>query len=235
MQRAQIGHIPRTVASKLAKYIDNNSLLVEGSLAGNMGTYDCPLELKLFGSNDPVERANLRSQMKSDRLPCQVIDQKEKEAKGRKREELKKHAAAKKSGKGGGLIGGKYGGQQFDAGSGNWAGTSSQGDGLADVQNLDEIIETAQMFNPRDLGKVAEKFGLDEEALANLPMADFPKKLVTKLLPYQRQGLHWLLEKETPQLPPQGSDDVVQLWKRSKRHTDVFTNVATNFSLKGTK
>ncbi len=214
--------------------MDNNSLLVEGSLSGNMGQYECPLELRLFGSNDPVERANLRSQMKSDRLPCQVIDQKEKEAKVRKREELKKIATAKKAGKGG-LIGGKYRGQQWDASQGDWAGLPGQSDGLSSDQSLDDMIETAQMFNPRDLGRVAEKFGLDEEALANLPMAAFPKKLATKMLPYQRQALHWLLEKEDPQLPPQGSDDAVQLWKRSKQNKDIFTNVATNFSLKGTR
>ena len=41
----------------------------------------------------------------------------------------------------------------------------------------------------------------------------------------------WLLEKESPQLPPEGSDDAVQLWKRSTRHRGVFTNIATNFSL----
>ena len=41
----------------------------------------------------------------------------------------------------------------------------------------------------------------------------------------------WLLEKESPQLPPEGSDDAVQLWKRSTRHKGVFTNIATNFSL----
>ena len=82
---------------------------------------------------------------------------------------------------------------------------------------------------------MVEKFGLDEAALANLPMADFPKKLATRLLPYQRQALHWLLEKENPQLPPAGSDDSVQLWKRPKHTKDVFTNIATNFSVKGTK
>lgn len=214
--------------------MDNNSLLVEGSLAGRMGQYDCPLELKLFGSSDPVERANLRSQMKSERLPCQVVDQKEKEAKTRKKEEFKKAAAAKKAGKGG-LVGGKYGGQQWDAGQGDWAGCSSQSDGLSSTQSLDDIMETAQMFSPRGIGRVAEKFGLNEEALAKLPMADFPKKLATTLLSYQRQALHWLLEKEDPQLPPQGSDEAVQLWKRSTRHQDVFTNIATNFSVKGTK
>ena len=41
----------------------------------------------------------------------------------------------------------------------------------------------------------------------------------------------WLLEKEDPQLPPEGSDEAIQLWKRSTRHKNVFTNIATNFAL----
>ena len=67
-----------------------------------------------------------------------------------------------------------------------------------------------------------------------MPIAEFPKRLATMLLPYQRQALYWLLEKENPQLPPVGSDESVQLWKRAKHSKDVFTNIATNFSVKGT-
>lgn len=51
VQRDQIGHIPRTMASKLAKYMDSGALLVEGSLSGRFGTYDCPISLKLFGTS----------------------------------------------------------------------------------------------------------------------------------------------------------------------------------------
>ena len=61
-------------------------------------------------------------------------------------------------------------------------------------------------------------------------MADFPEKLATKLLPYQRQALAWLMEKEKPQLPAVGSTDVVQLWKRDSKDSRLFTNIATNFS-----
>ena len=82
------------MAAKLAKYIDNNALLVEGSLAGTIGTYDCPLLLKLFGTSEPVERANLRAQLKADHLPTDVIDGKESEAKKRKAGVLKQAAAA---------------------------------------------------------------------------------------------------------------------------------------------
>lgn len=60
------------------------------------------------------------------------------------------------------------------------------------VQNLEEIMRGSQKFNPREVGEVVDKFGVGEVALAQMPMADFPEKLSTKLLPYQRQALAWL-------------------------------------------
>ncbi|KAK4695561.1 hypothetical protein P7C71_g2213, partial [Lecanoromycetidae sp. Uapishka_2] len=226
VQREQIGHVPRTNAARLAKYMDSGALLVEGSLSGRVGEYDCPMSLKLFGTSDPVERANLRNQMKADRLPSQVIDQKEKDAKKRKAEELKKIAAAKKANSG------KKGVVQQSGYSSH--GIPSQGDGDSG-QSLEEIMETSQRFNPRELGEVTEKFGAGEDDLAQMPMAECPSKLQTELLPYQRQALAWLLEKENPQLPAVGSEDTVQLWKRTKTQSNIFTNIATNFSLKNSE
>ena len=195
-----------------------------------MGSYDCPIALKLFGTSEPVERANLRNQMKADRLPSAVIDQKEKEAKKRKAEELKKIAAAKK-GKGGKAGGG---GQQWGHSSQTeYAGTLSQGDGQSS-QSIEDLIDGSERFNPREVGSVVEKFGAGEDALAAMPMADCPKKLATQLLPYQRQALAWLLEKESPELPSAGSDNAVQLWKCSQ-NGQIYTNVATSFSLKNRK
>ena len=225
VQRKQIGHVPRAMASKLAKYMDSGALIVEGSLAGNIGTYDCPMTVKLFGTSEPVERANLRNQMKADRLPTNVIDQKEKEARQRKAEELKKLAAAKKTAKG-------ARGSQNIPPNGDFTGTSSQGISEPE-KSLDDFIEASQRFDPREMGQVAEKFGTTEDVLAEMPMADCPKQIATELLPYQRQALAWLLEKEDPQMPPEGSDDAVQLWKRDKHRKNVYTNVATNFSIQG--
>lgn len=203
---------------------------MEGSLSGRVGSYDCPIILKLFGTSEPVERANLRSQMRADRLPSTFIDEKEKEAKKSKAEELKKIAAAKK-GKGGKAGGG---GQQWGHSSQNdYAGTLSQVNGDSS-QSIEELIDGSERFNPREVGSVVEKFGAGEDALAAMPMADFPKKLATQMLPYQRQALAWLLEKENPQLPPTDSDDAVQLWKRS-RNGQIYTNIATSFALKNQK
>ena len=216
------------MASKLAKYMDNGSLLVEGSLAGRVGQFDCPIALKLFGTNDPLERADLRARMRADRLPTEVIDQKEKEAKQRKAEELKRIAAAKKAqGRGGKAASGQQWSQNSQM---SFEGVSSQSQSS---QSIEDIMETSTRFNPREMGEVVEKFGAGEEILAAMPMAEIPGQLSTQLLPYQRQGLAWLLEKENPQLPPQDSDDAVQLWKRSNRGKDVWTNIATNFSIQG--
>lgn len=203
---------------------------MEGSLSGRVGSYDCPITLKLFGTSEPVERANLRSQMRADRLPSAIIDEKEKEAKKRKAEELKKIAAAKKgkSGKAAGV------GQQWGHSSQNdYAGTLFQGNGNSS-QSIEDLIDGSERFNPREVGSVVEKFGAGEDALAAMPMADLPEKLATQLLPYQRQALAWLLEKENPRLPPADSDDAVQLWKRS-RNGQIYTNIATSFSLKNQK
>ena len=202
---------------------------MEGCLTGCVGTYECPIALKLFGTSDPVERANLRNQMKADGLPLEVIDEREREARKRKAEELKKIAAAKKDKAKAGKTGGGQKGSHFS--QTDLAGTLAQG-GVKSGQSLEELMETSQRFNPRELGEVTEKFGAGEDALAQMPMAECPSKLQTRLLPYQRQALAWLLEKESPELPPVGSDDAVQLWKRSKHNPRLFTNIGTNFSLK---
>ena len=204
--------------------------MVEASLSGRIGSYDCPISLKLFGTSEPVERANLRNQMKADRLPSTIIDQREREAKKRKAEELKKIAAAKK---GMGGKSGKGGQQQGYSSQSSYAGTLSQ-DYEDSSQSIEDLIDGSERFNPREVGSVVEKFGAGEDALAAMPMADCPAKLSTQLLPYQRQALAWLLEKENPQLPSAGSEDAVQLWKCSQ-NGQIYTNVATSFSLKNQK
>lgn len=185
VRREQIGHIPRNVAAKLAKYLDQGLLTLEGCLSGSISTYDCPIELKLFGTSDPLARAELRTRLKEDRLPVHIIDQKEREAKKRKAEESKRIAAAKKHKAK--MVGASQQGDYLSQTDfTNLA--SSQGDGVSS-QSFEEIMDNAQTVNPRDMGKVVEKFGLDDHALASMPMADSPAKLSTNLLPYQRQAV----------------------------------------------
>lgn len=225
VQRAQIGHIPRAMAAKLAKYMDAGSILVEGSLTGNKGDFDCPIALKLFGTSDPTERGVLVDQMRIDRLPLDGIIARAREEKKRKADELKRLKNTKKAGV---LTAGSS--QEWSLGSSQPGSTSTPCSSAAPVQDLQEIMAESLKFNPREMGEVVERFGAGEGDLATMPMAEFPDKLATKLLPYQRQALAWLLEKESPKLPAVGSLDVVQLWKRSSVDSRLFTNMATNFS-----
>lgn len=152
--------------------------------------------------------------MKRDYLPVDALDQ---------REEIKRIRESR---------GRPGGGQQRELSSSQtgYVGSTPSGT-VPQVHTIEELMRGSQKFNPREVGEVVEKFGAGEAILAQMPMADFPEKLSTKLLPYQRQALAWLLEKENPQLPPVGSDDVVQLWKRSA--PNMFSNIATKFTFKG--
>lgn len=217
VQRAQIGHLPRTVVAKLAKYVDDGSVVLGGVLVGNKGAYDCPVAIRLYGTSDPVAREELKRRLAADKLPLDALKQREREEAQRKKEELKKLT--------------KSGNKMKEP---LYVGTSSQS-ALEAGPSIEEIMLESERFNPREIGEVVEKFGAGEDDLANMPMAEQPKLLSTSLLPYQRQGLAWLVDRENPQLPAPGSKDVVQLWKRSSQSDRMFTNIATNFTIKDTK
>lgn len=177
--------------------------------------------------------------MQADRLPVDNLIQRENEEKKRRMEELKKFQAAKKEAAKRKAMGSKSGGgrpQEVGSSQQGFVGVMSQTSSTpVPVQSMEQIIQGSQRFNPREMGEVVEKYGAGEEILSQMPMAEFPERLATKLLPYQRQALAWLIEKENPRLPAMGSKDVVQLWKRSPWDATMFTNIATNFSLKGQK
>ncbi|PKX96855.1 putative SNF2 family helicase [Aspergillus novofumigatus IBT 16806] len=217
----QIGHIPRDVAARLAMYMDSKSLFIEGMLTGEIGSFTCPIMLKLYGTSHPEERQRLKRMMIDDRLPLTEFNRWETQER-KQRERAQKEAAKK----GRGLASGN--GQQWEAGVNPMYANLYAGDGLGQPgESLEDIIGQSSTFNPRDIGQVTENFGLNEADLVNMPMADTPAALSTELLPYQRQGLAWMIEKESPQLPGPGSQDVVQLWKRAGNR---FTNIATNYS-----
>ncbi len=213
--------------------------MVEGSLAGQKGAYGCPIALKLYGTIDPVERESLKNRMKRDYLPVDSLDQRESEATKRKSEEIKRKAKEPRRAQAAqreemkrlrAATGGSCQQREVARSQSGYVGGTPPGAG-APGQSIEKIMVASQLFNPREMREVVEIFGAGEDVLAQMPMAEYPEKLATKLLPYQRQALAWLIEKENPRLPPVGSTDVVQLWKRSA--PNMFTNIATNFSLKG--
>lgn len=197
------------MAAKLAKYIDNGWLLMEGSLSGDIGQYDCPIKIDLFGPplSSPLSE-EVRERMTTDRLPTQDISRFERDQKKMQQTVERKRAAN----------------SQF---------TASQAPGLgSQEQTMEDIIGGSERFNPRDVSRAAEQFGTSEDDLAAMVKAKQPTRLSTTMLPYQLQALAWMLDKENPKVPAKGSKDFVQLWRRHERYPNAFTNIATNFSIK---
>jgi SWI/SNF-related matrix-associated actin-dependent regulator of chromatin subfamily A3 len=172
-----------------------------------------------------VAAAALKQRMQDLRLPVtdhiRAEAERKKKAKEleKRRKEAEKAAANMK----------KLGGLQVDEnGDPRYAGFATPGMG-GEMQTMEELLSNAQAFNPRDVQDVVNKFAAGEEVLAKMKMADQPSSMKTILLPYQRQGLKWMLEHESPKLPSPGSADPVQLWKNKD---GVYVNIATNFATK---
>jgi SWI/SNF-related matrix-associated actin-dependent regulator of chromatin subfamily A3 len=110
-------------------------------------------------------------------------------------------------------------------------GSSSQPEPAISQPEVDisHFVAHSERFNPREVDKMAEELGEPEEVLSKMPMADQPKALESTLLPYQRQGLAWMLGKENPVLPRAGSEEVVQLWTPAAGKPGVYRNIATNY------
>lgn len=222
--RDQIGHIGRNVAARLAPLMDSGSLLVEGALTGPKSYYECPIGLKLFGTSDPVAGAALCRQMQDAHLPVTEYNRAERERKKR-RQELEKQIKAREKAA---AAMRKKGNTVFDhEGPNRYSNLDVPSDlSSQPAPDMAQLLSGTATINPRDVQDVVKKLGVGEDVLATMPMADQPQELATILLPYQRQGLKWILDHESPELP-KDKDDVVQLWKRAGK---VYTNIATNFS-----
>ncbi|KAL9585870.1 MAG: hypothetical protein Q9212_001272 [Teloschistes hypoglaucus] len=231
VMRAQIGFLSNIDAAKLAPFMDANRVLVEGRLAGPKGRFGYPVDLKIYGPSNLWQRGILEHEMRKKGLPLDAYDQRRREARA------KAIAVSKR------LI--------ADRGPATWTTSPRDASGNTNINSqtssfrnqhsggqqpmhtIDKILETSERISPREMGEMVERFGTGEEALSKMAMADQPARLATQMLPYQRQALQWLLEHENPQLPPVGSTDTVQLWKRHHSDPTIFTNMATNYSVKG--
>ncbi len=205
----QIGHLPRNLAAKLAPYMDSRSIVIEGTIAGEKASFDCPILLKVFGPAEPTARSELEAKMKADRLPIK------KRGAAAPKKPAQTVAPPRKA------MG--YHSSQSSQPSSSQAEPESE----LDIQHF---IENSERFSPRDAEKIVDHWAAGEDALSKMPMADQPQGLISTLLPYQRQGLAWMLAKENPALPAAGSEEVVQLWKRLTQRAGHFQNIATQYT-----
>ncbi|KAI0484644.1 hypothetical protein GGR56DRAFT_614726 [Xylariaceae sp. FL0804] len=193
---AQIGHIPRNLAAKLAPYLDRNEIILEGVLNGHKGPFDCPIRLYFYGLSNSSIRLELERKLKADKLlKATELKNTRKEAEARR--------AVAQSLKGDGSA-------PIDLTCSPRASQQAEAE-----EPIPDILGNSEESNLREVAGALDSLALDEATLSSLPMATQPDCVVTKLLPYQLQGLAWLTAKEAPTPPAPGSTDVVQLWMRT--------------------
>ncbi|KAI1079542.1 SNF2 family N-terminal domain-containing protein [Whalleya microplaca] len=201
---AQVGHLSRKVVEKLAPYVDKKEIVLEGVINGPKDYFECPVRLYLYGTSSPSARIYLENKLKADKLlKATQMKATRKEAEAQRNANMALKNAASSVGLG---------------------TAQQQGDELEDFLAASEAVDTRADIDDIDL------FAMGEDALSKLPRADQPESVQSKLLPYQLQGLAWMIAKENPQLPSPGSGDIVQLWKRDK-HGNFF-NLATSHTTK---
>lgn len=192
-----------------------------------------PLTLNLYGSADPALRTKIKAQIKAAKLPLRASEEQKRRELAEKTvakavaaavKEKAKRARANRSRGGGPSTGHRD--LEIDFGEGgDFVGSLAPGAPKPEVPSWEHLVSASQAFNPREIGEVVQKFGMGEDDLAAYPSAGQPDRLATKMLPYQLQGLAWLLQKEHPVMP--AGDKVVQLWKTVH---GGWQNIGTNFT-----
>ncbi|KAJ6444437.1 SNF2 family domain-containing protein [Purpureocillium lavendulum] len=200
----QIGHLPRKVVEKIAPYVDSGDITLEAQLIGEKGVYDCPIRVYFFGPSDPAARARVEKALKADKLmKATQLNQTRKEAEARR------------------LAMGLKAGSSTQGLGGEQSGTDQT------ELTLEDLMKSSDATQFRQGGDAIETLAIDEEHLSKMPMASQPKELKATLLPYQLQGLEWMMSKEHPELPERGSEKLVQLWKKTNQ--GMFWNLASGF------
>ncbi|KAK4165276.1 putative SWI/SNF-related matrix-associated actin-dependent regulator of chromatin subfamily A member 3-like 1 [Cladorrhinum sp. PSN259] len=201
----QVGHLPRNVAAKLAPYLDNGDLAIEGVITGPKDQWDCPIQLYFYGPSGPLARTALEDRLKKDKL-LKATQMKN----TRKEHEARRKATNLKSGR-------------------SSAGLAKGDDGEPEI-TLEQLAQTSEAVIRASGGDLVQTLAMDEDQLSEMPFAKQPDALKAKLLPYQLQGLAWLTAKENQEFPKPGSQETTQLWKRDSR--GQYLNIATNFAVK---
>ncbi|KAF8460516.1 SNF2 family N-terminal domain-containing protein [Kalaharituber pfeilii] len=256
VMREQVGHIPRTIAAKLAPLMDRRQIQIEGTVSGLKGAFELPITVDVYAfSDDEATHSNMIAELRRGGVYFSIESAARRvdalQALNKRRADPERSHSAKRPrtavSQPGPMVGPSH---RPVEGFLPPLGISSQASlprnynlpslrhipevvEAANIQSpsyprIEEIVQSSEKLNPRDIGTVLEKFGMSEQDLEKMHMASQPSSLSISLLPYQRQGLQWLLEHESPKLPTQPGE-VVQFWKVSPMRAGTYINVATNF------
>ena len=125
-------------------------------LTGNIGTYDCPIALNLFGPSDPVRKDQVRTQMRADRLPLTELIRTEQD---KARKEWQRQRALKEAEK--------------KIGTGTYP-TLQRPKQAMESTSLEDLVQQSSSINAHRVNQAVERFGNTEVDLENMPMVETP-------------------------------------------------------------
>jgi len=166
---AQIGHVPRDLAAKLAPLVDRGIVWLEGVVAGQKAYYDMPIKVALMCSTRELEREAARKAIDA------MFPRAERAVPGR-REELRMEEVRKATQAATQRPASEY------VGGGNSLSRTIP------PQTWDRLVDQSQAISQRELGELVHKFGMGEDELQKMAKALQPARLITLLLPYQLQA-----------------------------------------------
>lgn len=176
----QIGHLPRQIVQKVAPYLvsgsrqttlidstltatqDSGDIVIEASLSGYKGSFDCPIRLAFYGPSNQRDRARIEQKLKADKL-----------IKATELTHTRKEAEARRT-----MMG-------------LTAGRSTHGfgtDGIHEPEvSLEDIMKKSQSVELGSGADAIKPFAMDEKYLSEMPSCEQPAALKATLLPYQLQ------------------------------------------------
>jgi SWI/SNF-related matrix-associated actin-dependent regulator of chromatin subfamily A3 len=197
--------------------------MADAVVTGEGNGYDIPVDIGMYGTSNPARKRQLRDRLVNDGLKCDEFDRRNSEAERARLGDLQRATRN---------IITISDDDDDDHSQMRFLVTGNHTIPSRFHQTMDDIIANSELFDPRQVQQYAEKYGMSQDDLAKLPKATQPKRIATQMLPYQLQGLAWMISKENPQLPPPRSQEIVQLWKRDGKSPNMFQNIATNFTIK---
>ncbi|KAJ3293783.1 hypothetical protein HDU79_011900 [Rhizoclosmatium sp. JEL0117] len=96
------------------------------------------------------------------------------------------------------------------------------------LQEWEKLLQKGGTMTPQASSELVENLVMSEKDLEKMPEAPQPTNITTKMLPYQKQGLYWMLSCEHPQSPDDAKPR--QFWiydKKAKHYKNICTTSAT--------
>ncbi|WVW84111.1 hypothetical protein I302_106140 [Kwoniella bestiolae CBS 10118] len=203
---SQVGHIPRTVAARLAELMDMSAITVEGRMVGQnldgAKHYKMGMDLSIYAK--PSLKEVLQTEL-SWALNETAVQKPPPTA-------------------------------SLSISVSGFKGHGNSGVGLpaGDEPAMKKLLEGLKQIgeDQKQADNVMDSLTSDVD-VSKLPLHPNPPgiangQLSTDMLPHQTQALKWMIERENPTLPKAPGDKQVQFWVKQKGdYKDYFLNVAT--------